>query len=543
MSPVRHSRSRYSACPRTGPAVVLPSGLVEYRPAANYFGPDSVGYRVCDDGTTAGAPDPKCADATIAFTVTPVNDPPVAVDDLAATDGGVAVDVAVLANDTDVDGDALTLGSFTQPAAGQGAVTQVGPGTLRYAPAAGFTGTATFDYVVSDGNGGVDTGAVSVTVAPRIEILDASVTEGNSGIVDAVFTVRLTGASPTAVSATLTTSNGTATGGADYEATTGTVTIPAGTLSVTVPVHVFGDLLDEPDETFTATLSAPVGAAIGDGTATGTIVDDDPPPAFSVNDVSIVEGNLGTTPMEFKVALSSASAKTISVAFATAATGATAGVDYQTATGTLTFNPGETLKSVLVQIVGDTTFEPTETFSLTLSSPVDATLADGAGVGTILNDDAQSGGPTTCTINGTEGPDVLTGTAGVDVICGLGGDDVLNGLGGDDLLLGAAGNDALNGGGGADTLNGSGGDDTLDGGSGADTLDGGNGNDGLAGGAGDDLVRGGAGDDLLAGNLGDDTIEGGGGNDILTYAGSATGVSVNLSGGSAVAIGEGARTR
>ena len=138
-------------------------------------------------------------------------------------------------------------------------------------------------------------------------------------------------------------------GGADYEAATGTVTIPAGTLSVTVPVHVFGDLLDEPDETFTATLSAPVGAAIGDGTATGTIVDDDPPPAFSVNDVSIVEGNLGTTPMEFKVALSSASAKTISVAFATAATGATAGVDYQTATGTLTFNPGETLKSVLVQ--------------------------------------------------------------------------------------------------------------------------------------------------------------------------------------------------
>ena len=105
--------------PAHGSAVVLPSGLVEYRPAANYFGPDSVGYRICDDGTTAGAPNPKCADATIAFTVTPVNDTPVAVDDLTATDGGVAVDVAVLANDTDVDGDALTLGSFTQPAAGR----------------------------------------------------------------------------------------------------------------------------------------------------------------------------------------------------------------------------------------------------------------------------------------------------------------------------------------------------------------------------------------------------------------------------------------
>ena len=253
---------------------------------------------------------------------------------------------------------------------------------------------------------------MTVTIAPRLEILDASVTEGNSGLVNPVFTVQLTGASTTPVSATLTTSNGTATAGADYQATNGTVTIPAGTLSVTVPVQVFGDLLDEPDETFTATLSAPSGAAIGDGTATGTIVDDDPPPALSVNDVSLVEGNLGTTAMEFKVALSSASAKTIGVAFATADTGATAGVDYQTATGTLTFNPGETLKSVLVQVVGDTAFEPTETLSLTLSSPVDATIADGVGVGTILNDDAQSGGPTTCTITGTAGADVLTGTAG-----------------------------------------------------------------------------------------------------------------------------------
>ena len=74
-------------------------------------------------------------------------------------------------------------------------MTQVGPGTLRYTPAAGFTAIAAFTYVVSDGNGGSDSGAVSVTVAPRIEILDTSVSEGNSGLVDAVFTVRLTGVS------------------------------------------------------------------------------------------------------------------------------------------------------------------------------------------------------------------------------------------------------------------------------------------------------------------------------------------------------------
>ena len=124
----------------------------------------------------------------------------------------------MLANDTDVDGDTLTVASSpSRPRART--VTQVGLGTLRYTPAAGFTGVATFGYVVADGNGGSDTGAVSVTVTPRLEILDASVTEGNSGLVDLVFTVQLTGPSTTAVSATLTTANRTAAAGVDYEAT------------------------------------------------------------------------------------------------------------------------------------------------------------------------------------------------------------------------------------------------------------------------------------------------------------------------------------
>ena len=251
---------------------MLASGLVEYRPAANYFGPDSVGYRVCDDGTTAGAPDPKCADATILFTVTPVNDPPVAVDDTATTDG-VSRSTAALANDTDVDGDTLTVASSpSRPRAGNR-----DPGRsarLRYTPAAGFTGVATFGYVVADGNGGSDTGAVSVTVTPRLEILDASVTEGNSGLVDLVFTVRLTGPSTTAGLGDVDDGEQDGGGRRGLRGDVGTVTIPAGTLSVTVPVRVFGDLLDEPDETFAATLSGPSGATIGDGTATGTIVDD-----------------------------------------------------------------------------------------------------------------------------------------------------------------------------------------------------------------------------------------------------------------------------
>ena len=218
----------------------------------------------------------------------------------------------MLANDTDVDGDTLDARVVHAAGGGQGPSPRSVLARSATRPRPAFTGVATFDYVVSDGNGGVGhrhgqrsrsrRGSRSSTPpSPRATAVSSTL----------VFTVQLTGASTTAVSATLTTANGTATAGADYEATTGTVTIPPGTLSVTVPVQVFGDLLDEPDETFTATLSAPSGATIGDGTATGTIVDDDPPPSLSVNDVSIVEGNLGTTAMEFKVALSSASAKTI----------------------------------------------------------------------------------------------------------------------------------------------------------------------------------------------------------------------------------------
>jgi hypothetical protein len=110
--------------------------------------------------------------------------------------------------------------------------------------------------------------------APTLSIGDASVSEGNAG---ATLTFPITLSRPVARDSTVhyATSNGTAKAGDDYRATSGTVTVPAGSTSATVPVTVISDKLREPNETLGVTLSAPVNATLADGTAVGTIVNDD----------------------------------------------------------------------------------------------------------------------------------------------------------------------------------------------------------------------------------------------------------------------------
>jgi hypothetical protein len=108
-----------------------------------------------------------------------------------------------------------------------------------------------------------------------------------------------------------------------------------------------------------------------------------------INDVSKAEGNAGTTAFTFTVTLSPASTGTVTVKYATANGTALAGSDYTAASGTLTFTPGQTSKTVTVNVLGNTTVEPNETFYVNLSSPSGATIfdPDSRGVGTILNDD------------------------------------------------------------------------------------------------------------------------------------------------------------
>ena len=227
---------------------------------------------------------------------------------------------------------------------------------------------------------------------PKINTSDASVTEGNAGAPSAVFTVTLSQASPSAtVTVNYATTAGTATAGTDFTTTSGTLTFAPGVTSLTIPVPVLDDAIDEPNETFTVTLSNPVNAAIADGTGVGTIVDNDPAPTIAINDVTATEGNSGTQTFTFTVSLSAASAQTVSVNYATANGTATAGTfgtaDYIATSGTLTFSAGQTTRTISVQVRGDTTRESNDTFFVNLSNAANATIADSQGIGTITNDD------------------------------------------------------------------------------------------------------------------------------------------------------------
>ncbi len=113
-----------------------------------------------------------------------------------------------------------------------------------------------------------------------------------------------------------------------------------------------------------------------------------PPPSLSINDISFAEGDAGAKFVFFTVTSSASSNLPISVDFTTANGTATTPSDYQSATGTLTFGPLQTTRIIVVTINGDTGFEPNETFTMTLSNPVNATIARAQGTATIQNDEA-----------------------------------------------------------------------------------------------------------------------------------------------------------
>ena len=111
------------------------------------------------------------------------------------------------------------------------------------------------------------------------------------------------------------------------------------------------------------------------------------PPKVSINDVSLLEGNSGTTAAIFTVSLSEPTTSTVLVNFMTANGSAVAGDDYNFMSGTVTFNPGETTKTIAVPVKGDKKRESDETFKVNLSGADGATLVDSQGAGVIRNDD------------------------------------------------------------------------------------------------------------------------------------------------------------
>jgi len=223
---------------------------------------------------------------------------------------------------------------------------------------------------------------------PRsLRIDNATVMEGNTGTTAANFTVTLSEASTEMVTVAYATGGGTAIAGSDFQAASGTLTFAPGETSQTISVLVNGDRLGEPNEMFVVNLSNPTNATISDGYGDGTIEDDEP--RISIGDVAKSEGMKGqTTLFTFTVTLSAAYDQPVAVSFRTANGSAKAGEDYTAKTGTLTFAPGETTKTITIEVKGDSKKEANETFYLDLFGlSSNAQFTKSRGIGTVLNDD------------------------------------------------------------------------------------------------------------------------------------------------------------
>jgi hypothetical protein len=257
-------------------------------------------------------------------------------------------------------------------------------------------------------------GSATVTISnddalPVISIGDAKVMEGDAGTVEAVFKVSLDRESDNPVQVGFQVNDGTATMAIDYNPSINTVNFPPKTTSQTVTVLVYGDTQYESDETFYLVMNLPVGAIPGDGVGVGTISNDDPAPSISIDDVNMVEGDFGTTSMVFTVSLSGTSGDKITVDYQTLDGSATlANNDYVMTSGTLSIPAMTSSATITVPVNGDPTNEGNETFTVNLSNAVGATIADGQGVGTIVNDDAPPTISISQTVNVDEGNGGIT---------------------------------------------------------------------------------------------------------------------------------------
>jgi hypothetical protein len=242
----------------------------------------------------------------------------------------------------------------------------------------------------------LDEDDTSPGVRPQVRIGDTAGPEGNVGTTPATFTVALDKPSATPVTVQWTVAPDSADEN-DFVGASGELVFEPNEVSKQLTVQVRGDLTPEARETFLVKLIGADGAVVSDDTGFGTIEDDDtgsPPvevPALRIGDVSVPEGNGGTAPATVTVVLDQVSDVPVTVRWDTQDGTATAPGDYTAGGGTLTFPPGETSQQITVPVVGDGSFEQTETFGIELSAPVNATIADGTAVVSVSNDDEEDG--------------------------------------------------------------------------------------------------------------------------------------------------------
>ncbi|MFL5766460.1 MAG: calcium-binding protein [Actinomycetota bacterium] len=280
--------------------------------------------------------------------------------------------------------------------------------------------------------------ALGVGNRPTISMGDASVTEGNSGTTQLVFTATLSGRSVHTATVDYTTVDGTALAASDYSAMTGTLSFPKGVTTQTVSVSVNGDTEGEDAETLTVQLSSPVDSVIGTGTGNGTIVDDD----------CTILGTPGND-----------------VILGTPADDVICGLD-----GT----------DIIKGLDGNDQIDGNGGSDRMVGGRGDDIINGGAGDDWVRYSDS----PNSVTIDlsqsyaddGQGGRDTLVSVErgfgsknADDTLIGDDGDNVLSGLAGNDTLYGMGGNDRLLGGFGDDTIYGGDGDDRLEGDPGTDT--------------------------------------------------------------------------
>lgn len=249
-----------------------------------------------------------------------------------------------------------------------------------------------------DTNASNDCATADVTVAPADSIQFGSPSSLIVAESAKVAQIPVTRTSSTSGTATVNyaTSDGepgfAAKAPADYTAASGTLTFAPGETSKLITVEIKEDFNLEMEEQFKVTLSNPNGTTLGSPATFMVQIENSatPKPSITVGDVTVAEGNGGTTAAQFTVNMSGANDQSVSVLFSTMDGTAQGGSDYDPVSSTLTFAAGETQKTITVPVKGDTDIEADETFMVKLDGVVDdtATIADAEGAATIKNDDA-----------------------------------------------------------------------------------------------------------------------------------------------------------
>ncbi len=250
---------------------------------------------------------------------------------------------------------------------------------------ASFTNLA----VVASATTDPDTQTLEIAVVPAVTITDSTVTEGNAGTINSVFNVQLSARSTLPVTVYYSVGDGSAVAGLDYVPVYGAILFPPGSTNQPLRVPVIGDRLSQSNLTFFVVLDGALNAGIARATAMGTILDNrDPFPVLRIDDVVVTEGDSGPRDAVFTLRLSTRSGRTITAHYEVTSGTAQAGIDFAGVPGTVTFAPGVVTETISVPITSDTLSENSETFFVTLSSPVNATMARARAKGTILDNDA-----------------------------------------------------------------------------------------------------------------------------------------------------------